>query len=409
MPGPGYSFLGEEERVNVEKVLRSWDLTRYAYDKPEWTSYVHQFELDTQKTFGAAHSIAVNSGTSALLTGLAALGVGPGDEVIVPGYTFVASIGSIIYSGATPVLAEVDDSLTLDPVDVEAKITPNTRAIMAVHMLGAPCDLAALRDVADRHGLALIEDVAQACGASYRGRRLGTHGEVGAFSLNPFKVITSGEGGFVLTDDAHLYQRGYSFQDQGWFPLRTDTGEGDVLFGLNLRMPELSGAVACAQLAKLDAVLNAARRVKAELAGAIPLPDGVHRRTLHDAKGECGTLLVYVFDRAADAAAVAAALGTKTMRESGRHYYANMPQLAALAAGETKVSPFRRAGTEQKHDYRPGSLPRTDDVLSRAVGISVGVSDRYLGAGFGVTVQSDQPEIARVAAQASATFTAILG
>ncbi|MFF8907986.1 DegT/DnrJ/EryC1/StrS family aminotransferase [Streptomyces olivaceoviridis] len=409
MPGPGYAFLGSEEAANVEAVLKDWQLTRYSYDKPETTSFVLRFEQAVQALFDVPHAVAVNSGTSALITALAAIGVGPGDEVIVPGYTFIASIGSIVYSGATPVLAEIDESLTLDPRDVEAKITPNTKAIMAVHMLGAPCDLAALREIARRHDLAIVEDVAQACGGSYHGRRLGTHGTVGAFSLNPFKVITSGEGGFVLTSDAHLYQRGYSFQDQGWFPLRTDTGDGDILFGLNLRMPELSGAVACAQLDKLDEVLAATRSVKHAVAARIPARDGVRRRTLHDREGECGTLLIHIFDHPADATSVADALGTKTMLNSGRHYYGNMPQLAALTESTASPAPFRAPGTESKHDYRRGSLPQTDDILARAVAISIGVSDSYLGAGYGVTVQATESDIERAADQFTATVDAVLG
>ncbi|MFJ7249460.1 DegT/DnrJ/EryC1/StrS family aminotransferase [Kitasatospora sp. NPDC098652] len=408
MPGPGYAFLGDEERANVAEVLSNWDLTRYAYDVPEWVSFVQRFEIAAQDVFSSAHCIAVNSGTSALITALAALGIGPGDEVIVPGYTFIASIGSIVYSGATPVLAEIDESLTLDPQDVEARITPDTRAIMAVHMLGAPCDLDALRDIARRHDLFLIEDTAQACGASYRGRRLGTIGEIGAFSLNPFKVITSGEGGFVLTSDPRLYQRAYAFQDQGWFPLRTDTGEGDVLFGLNLRMAELSGAVACAQLDKLDAVLKSTRQLKRALVERIPERPGIRRRVLHDSDGECATLLVHLFDRPEDAVAAAEALGTKTMIRSGRHYYGNMPQLTALATPGANPAPFRRPPTDGRPAFRLPRLPRTDDILARAVAISIGVSDRYLGSGFGLTVSSSEAEVDTVAASFNATLDGVL-
>ncbi|MEO3973506.1 aminotransferase class I/II-fold pyridoxal phosphate-dependent enzyme [Streptomyces sp. CAU 1734] len=409
MPGPGYAFLGHEERENVEKVLESWELTRFKRDNPNNPSFVDVFERLVERSFSAAHCVAVNSGTSALLTALAALDIGPGDEVIVPGYTFVASIGSIIYSGATPVLAEVDESLTLDPADVERRITPRTKAIMAVHMLGAPCDMNALTRLAERHGLLLIEDVAQACGASHEGRRLGTIGAAGAFSLNPFKVITSGEGGFFLTNDDHTHQRGYSFQDQGWFPGRTDIGSGDVLFGLNLRMADLAGAVACAQWEKLDHVLSETRRVKKQLADAVPERPGVRRRVLHDAAGECGTLLVYVFDRVADAQSVAAALDTKTLVDSGRHHYANMPQLAELSKPGGRPSPFRRGGEEGGHSYLPGSLPRTDDVLARSVAVAIGVSDSYLGAGFGVTVRSDDEEIAKAADRLSSTLDGVLG
>lgn len=409
MAGPGYSFLGVEERANIEEVMRTWELSRFAHDVPESTSFVRRFELATQEMFGADYSVAVNSGTSALLTALATVGVGPGDEVIVPGYTFIAPIACVVYSGAIPVLAEVDESFTLDPADVAAKITPRTCAIMAVHMLGAPCDLTALRALADQHDLVLIEDVAQACGATYQGRRLGSFGTAGAFSLNRFKVITSGEGGFVLVGTERLNQRAYSYQDQGWFPGRVDHGEGDIMFGVNLRMSELAGAVACAQLAKLDLVLDSCRRVKRALVKQIPDRDGLRRRTFHDADGECGTLLVYVFDRAEDAAAVAERLGTATMRESGHHYYGNMPQLRAITEGAVPPCPFQRTDGAAVPDYREGSLPNTDSVLARSLAVSIGVSDRYIGAGFGVTVQAGQDAIDRTAEEFVDAVDAVLG
>ncbi|WP_175906799.1 DegT/DnrJ/EryC1/StrS family aminotransferase [Burkholderia seminalis] len=395
MAGPGYSFLGEEERNNVNKVLDTWGLTRFAYDVPNFTSFVLQTEEAFASLAEVKHAIAVNSGTSALITSLAALGIGPGDEVIVPGYTFVASIGSIVLSGATPILAEIDDTLTIDPIDVERKITSKTKAIMPVHMLGSPCNMDALCALARRYGLKIVEDVAQACGGSFRGRRLGTHGDLGAFSLNPFKVITSGEGGLVITDDSHLYQRAYAFQDQGWFPLRRDTGNGDILFGLNLRMAELAGAVAVAQIAKLDLVLAATRRAKSVLLRRLELPDDcrIQPRRLNDADGDCATVLVLTCEEREQATRLATTLGSKTLDDSGRHYYQNMSQLRLLGDPDKSSAVFHRhyAG-DPTLDAFP-SLPQTDDLLRRSVGISIGVSDRYLGAGFGISVQDDDATI----------------
>lgn len=390
-------------------MLTNWDLTRYAYGAPEKTTSVRNLELSAQKVFNIPHAIAVNSGTSALLTALAALDIGPGDEVIVPGYTFIASIGSIVYSGATPVLAEVDRSLTLDPHDVETRITGQTRAIMAVHMLGAPCDMDALTAIANRHHLAIIEDTAQACGASYHGRSLGTIGDIGAFSLNPFKVITSGEGGLVVTSEEDLYRRAYAFQDQGWSPLRADRDDtdGHVMFGLNLRMAELAAAVGVAQLDKLKTVLTEVRSAKYRLAELITERPGLSRRTLHDSEGECATLLVYQLDDVEAARDLAAALGGKTMIESGRHYYGNMPQLAGVR--DASSTPFMRTPRDSTPDYRAGSLPQTDDILARSVALSVGVSDSYLGAGFGITVRSTTDEIAQVAETFNRATADVLG
>jgi dTDP-4-amino-4,6-dideoxygalactose transaminase len=398
LPGPGYASFGAEEERNVLEVLETWKLTRSSYGDPNADRQVRCFEREVGEAFGSRYCVPVNSGTSALLAGLAALGIGPGDEVIVPGYMFVASIGSVVFSGATPVLAEIDESLTLDPEDVIAKITPRTRAIMGIHMLGAPCDMTALRDIARGHGVYLIEDVAQACGGSYQGRLLGTLGDVGAFSLNIYKVITGGEGGFLLTNDQRTFQHGHSFHDQGWFPYRQETGDGDLMFGLNLRMTEFTAAVARAQLGKLKDILASTRAVKEQLASLIPDGPGFRRRVLHDPAGDCATVLVYVFDRASDAAAVAASLGIRTLLESPKHYYGGIPALPALTDVENRPCPFRAPiPASQRKSLLPGALPRSDDILSRSVALSVGLSDSYLGPGFGVHVHSTPEQIASAA------------
>src|SRR4249919_274521 len=168
MPGPGNDLIDELEVEAVTRVLRSGYLGRYGPDDdPAFGAEVLTFEKSIAELVGVRHSVAVNSGTSAIWVLLSALGIGPGDEVIVPGFTFVASMSSIVYAGATPVLAEVDDTFNLDPRDVEARITGKTKAILAVHMLGAPCDIDALGDIANRHGLLLIEDACQGFGGTY--------------------------------------------------------------------------------------------------------------------------------------------------------------------------------------------------------------------------------------------------
>ncbi|MEU2792817.1 DegT/DnrJ/EryC1/StrS family aminotransferase [Streptomyces sp. NPDC007100] len=398
MPGPGYGSIGDEERANVLAVLDRWQATREAFDDPGEGVMVRRFERAAADRFGAAHCLAVNSGTSALIAALVGLGIGPGDEVIVPGYMFVASIASVLHCGADAVLAEVDASLTLDPADVRAKITPRTKAIMPVHMLGAPADLTALRALADEHGLLLIEDCAQSAGGSYRGRPLGTIGSAGTFSLNHYKVITALAGGFVLTDDPRVFQRAYSFHDQGWFPYRQDHGEGDPLLGMNLGLGELHAAVALAQLGKLDRILGRVRQVKRQLVAHIGELPGVRQRTLHDPEGECGTVAVYVFDDAAHAQDVATRLGVKTLIDSPTHYYGSLPTLAAFGRGQWSAVPFRAPGTRRAlHHCEPGALPRTDDILARTVALATGVSDSYLGAGFGVHAGSGAEEIERAA------------
>ena len=165
---------------------------------------MEQLEQSFSKFMGSRYGMAVTSGTAALMCGLAGLGIGPGDEVIVPAYTWIASASAVVAVGAVPIMAEVDASLTLDPVDVEKKISPYTRAILPVHMRGAACRMDELLKIARAHNLSVLEDTAQANGASYQGRRLGTIGDVGAFSLQFNKIMTSGEGGMLLTNDPDI-------------------------------------------------------------------------------------------------------------------------------------------------------------------------------------------------------------
>jgi dTDP-4-amino-4,6-dideoxygalactose transaminase len=382
MAGPGLSVFGQEEEAEVLDVLRSRELSRYRFDDDGTAppSKVRSFETEFAALTGSPFCLATNSCTSALLAGLLAAGIGPGDEVIVPAYTFIAPIAAVAHAGATPVLAEIDESLLLDPVDLAARITPRTKAILAVHMLGAPCDLDALASVAGRHGVALIEDCAQAGGGSFRGRYLGTFGRFGAFSLNVFKTFTAGDGGVLLTADRDLFELAFAIHDHGAAPLRQGVTEGPPVFGLNLRMHELAGALALAQVRKLPQILRTLRQNKARLGAAVGKLPGVSERPVHDPDGECATVLCYLFDSAAHAARAAEGLGTITLDRSGKHNYANMPQL------------------RQGDGTNPG-LPRTDDILRRAVALSVGVTDSYLGTATGIGLSSSAADIERMARQ----------
>ena len=254
MPGPGMELIGEEEIQEVLEVLRSGYLYRYNVAPgtelgARFQGKVLKLEQEVARLSQVRYAVAVNSGTSALLAALAGLGIGPGDEVIVPGFTFVASISSIVYAGAVPVLAEIDRTFNLDPEDVKRKITPRTKAIMVVHMMGNPAHLDQLKVVADEHRLFLIEDCAQAFGAAYKGRSIGSIGQVGTFSFNVYKTITSGDGGMVITNDEEVYKRTFAFHDQGHLPLRTGVEIGQRPFlGLDFRYTELQAAVMLAQL-----------------------------------------------------------------------------------------------------------------------------------------------------------------
>jgi dTDP-4-amino-4,6-dideoxygalactose transaminase len=389
MSGPGLHFIGDEERKLVLEVLEDRQLSRY---RPAGLSKVDLFEKEIATYLGASHCLAMNSCTSALTAGLLAAGIRPGDEVLVPGYTFIASVSAIVHARATPVLCEIDESLTLDPEDVQLKITPATKAILAVHMLGAACNMDALMSIAQKHGLLLIEDVAQACGGEYGGRKLGTFGAFGAFSLNVFKTITAGDGGWLATESSALYERAFALHDHGFMPGRAPT-TGVNLFGMNLKMNELTGAVALAQARKLQLIIDTLRHQKQALSSAIGEVRHAQRRHLNDSRGECGTVLVLSFDTAERARAVAGALKTRTLVDSGRHNYANMHQLFAMRSIGGHGCPFDCPAHLPTQRYVPAMLPRTDDLLSRSIALSVGVNDAYLGPSFGINVLSSPAEI----------------
>jgi dTDP-4-amino-4,6-dideoxygalactose transaminase len=394
-------LIGEEEIREVMEVMRSGYLFRYGISlgsevDPRFLGKVYRVEQEVAAYCGVKYAVAVNSGTSALLTALSGLGVGPGDEVIVPGYTFVASISSVVYARAVPVLAEVDRTFNLDPADVRAKITPRTRAIMAVHMMGNPARIDELKAIADEHNLFLIEDCAQAFGARYKGRPVGSFGHAGAFSFNVYKTITSGDGGMVVTDDEEAYGRCFAFHDQGHAPLRTGVEIGKRPFiGMDLRFTELQAAVLLAQLRKLPRIMAHLRANKARFKQALADLPGIAFRELTDPEGDAATMLTVILPEPGVAARIAAELGSKVTAEAGWHVYNNMEHVLEQRTVTPERCPFTcspYAGRGGEMSYRKGMLPKTDALLARSINISIGVSDPGLGSGFGVGMK-DGPDV----------------
>jgi dTDP-4-amino-4,6-dideoxygalactose transaminase len=394
MAGPGFELIGKEEEKEVLDVLRSKWLFRYGHESdPRYKKKVRTFEEEVCRAFGVKHALAVSTGTAALLASLAAAGVGPGDEVIVPGYTFVATMASVIFSRAIPILAEVDESLTLDPQDVERKITRSTKAIMAVHMLGNPCDMDALKGIAEKHNLLLIEDVAQAFGGSYVGRRLGTIGILGATSFNIFKTINAGDGGLLCTDDDELYVRAFGFHDQGHFPGRSGAEIGNrSVIGQDLRMNELTGAVLLAQFRKLDGILERLRLLKTKFKSRLQGFQGIEFRRIND-PGECATILTMFLPDGKTAASVASQLGTVTVSKSGWHVYSNMEHLLNKRTPTAEGCPFTCPFYKGHVEYHKGMLPNTDQLLDRAINLTVGVACDAQGASAGINLNSTDEDV----------------
>jgi dTDP-4-amino-4,6-dideoxygalactose transaminase len=386
MAGPGSKWIGSEELKEVLDVMDSGYLFRYgSLDDPNYKHKVHTFEKEFAAYCGVRHALATSSGTAALLVSLKAMGIGPGDQVIVPAYTFIATYSSVIFAGAVPVLTEIDESLDMDPEDIERRITSKTRAILPVHMLGNPCRMDAIMEIARRHGLPVIEDACQANGGSFKNRKVGTIGKMGTFSLNVFKTVTAGDGGIVVTDDSDLYRLAFGFHDQGHSPLRAgvEVGRRSVI-GMNFRMNELTGAVALAQLRKMDRIISTIREKKRKLKELISGMEEMKFRRLNDPAGDCGTLCTVLFRSAEKADKVSRKLGTITVDRSGWHVYANMEHL-------------NRYLRKRRLPHGKGAYPRTDDILGRALNLSVGVVDAGLGAGFGIDIDSSDADIRKIA------------
>lgn len=368
---PGASLINEEEAEAALRVVRSRRLFRF-YGLGESQSQVAALERTFAAEVGVPYAVAVNSGTSALCTALAAAGVGPGDEVIVPAYTWVATAMAVAVMGGTPVLAEVDDSLTLDPADLRQRITARTKAVIPVHMRGTPADMQPIADICQAHGLTLIEDVAQADGGAYRGRRLGAWGDLACFSFQYTKLLTSGEGGIVTTADRRLYERAMIFHDASGTGGRDGFTE-PTFVGMNFRMPELIGAVALAQLYKLGDLLARLRRA----AGAIRdgVSDlGVPLRRLPDPQGDCGVCVVLFLPDPSRKGAVLKALRAENIGSGGlwdpgsrdAHVYTGWEALVQRRAHYGPWQPVAPAAS-----LTPDACPRSLEWLQRAVHIDV--------------------------------------
>ncbi|MFI5129435.1 MAG: DegT/DnrJ/EryC1/StrS family aminotransferase [Chitinophagales bacterium] len=291
---PGFELWGEEERKEVNDVLETGILMRYGFDglrKGVWKS--KELEAAICKRFGSKYAQLTSSGTSALTTALAALGVGAGDEVIMPSFTFVASFESVLSVGAIPVLVDVDETLTLSPDAVRKAVTPKTKCVVPVHMCGSMADLDTLMAICKESHLILLEDACQSIGASYKGRALGTIGDAGTFSFDFVKIMTCGEGGVVLTNSEDVYIKCDGYTDHGHdHKGGADRGADQHPFvGYNYRISELHAAVGLAQIRKLDSFLDIQKRNHAQLKNILSAIPEVSFRKIPDPGGDSCTFL----------------------------------------------------------------------------------------------------------------------
>ncbi len=372
---PGFEVFGEEEKQQVLDVFETGVLFRYEFGAQRNNVYkVREFEQAFAQYTGAGHAQAVSSGTAALKVALAALGIGAGDEVITQSFTFVATWEAILDVGAIPVFTEIDATLNMDPADLEKKITDKTRAIIAVHMCGAPARIEQIKAVADAHNLPLVEDTAQAAGCRINGRHVGTFGAIGTFSFDSVKTMTTGEGGMCITNDESLWRAMSEYHDHGHDHKVNPGGrggEGRPFIGFNYRMMELQGALGLAQLAKLDGMVEAQRRNKAVLREAAAKIPGVTFREIADPAGDSATFIAFSLPSKEKAAAVNAVLrengaGAINWSENSWHFY---PQWEHLLGGKTPAKngwPFSAHG-KRRIIYDPDALPVSADLMERTL------------------------------------------
>jgi 8-amino-3,8-dideoxy-alpha-D-manno-octulosonate transaminase len=358
---PGGMEAGGEEIGALARVIESKNLFRY-YGVGEGPDEVASFEREFADHMGSKHALCVNAGASALICALIGAGIGEGDEVIVPAYTWNATPNAVLAARALPVLAEVDESLTLDPADVERRITPRTRAILPVHMRGAPAAIDELVAIAKQHDLVLIEDVCQAAGASYRGQRLGTFGDAGAFSLQFNKIITTGEGGVMITDRDDLLDLALDVHDCA-NSVRRGTGLPRFA-GYNFRASELTGAMARVQLTRLDGLLERMRANHARLSAEIAGLPGLTLRRANDEDGDAGIALIAFADSAAKAAEGAAALNAEGVLAM-QIYSPTTPDLHIYPFWAPVLAALEEAGAD------PPDCPRTLELVERAIHVDV--------------------------------------
>jgi 8-amino-3,8-dideoxy-alpha-D-manno-octulosonate transaminase len=368
---PGFEIIGQEERAEVEQVLQSGVFMRYGFDgarKGRWPSL--ELETALSERLGAKCAHVCSSGTGAVFTALAACGVGAGDEVIVPPFTFVADVEAVLWLGAVPVFAEIDETLCLDPKSVAEKITDKTRAVLVVHMCGAMARVDQLAELCSQKGVVLVEDTAQAVGATLNGKALGTFGKAGCYSFDFVKTITCGEGGAVVTDDEALHEQMQAFTDHGHDHKGRDRGADlHPIIGLNFRLSELHAAVGLAQLKKLDRILEIQRRHKQFLKEGLQGLRGLTFRHLPDSAGDSATFLSFFLPTEALARRKAQALGAAGVDgcfywyDNNWHYhrrwdhFKNLTSPAALAV--------QRGGWLS--DLKSLSVPQSDAIMGRTL------------------------------------------
>jgi 8-amino-3,8-dideoxy-alpha-D-manno-octulosonate transaminase len=374
---PGNELFGAEERQEVLDVLESGVLFRYNFDQHRnghWKA--RTFEQELAHYLGLKHAHLCSSGSTAVAIAMAACGVGYGDHVIVAPFTYVATVEGILLAGATPVFAEIDETLCLSPEGILKAITPRTRAIALVHMCGSMARLDEILAICEQHNLVLIEDSAQALGATYKGKAIGSFGKAGCFSFDYFKIVTCGEGGAVVTNDADIYAKAEQFSDHGHDHIGPNRGmEKHPIIGFNFRISELNAAVGLAQFRKIDYMLETQRKNKVALVQTLSAFPDIEFRTIPDEAGDAATFLSFFFPdeattlRAIESMTAHGVEGVHYWYNNNFHYLKNWEHIQALQA----PAKLPVHDDQDRPSYNHLDFPVTEGLMKRMISLIIKV------------------------------------
>jgi len=372
---PGTELFGDEERKEVNDVMQTGILMRYGHDqqrKNHWKA--REFEAEVQKITGAKYAHAVSSGSTAVATALAAAGIGAGDEVIVPPFTFIASVEAVLFVGALPVFAEIDETLCLSVDGIKKAITPKTKGICLVHMCGGMADMDGIMELCKQHNLILVEDAGQAFAASYKGKQVGLFGKTGSYSFDFFKIATAGEGGVLVTNDAQAYKHAETYSDHGHDHIGTNRGmEQHPILGFNYRISELNAAVGVAQTRKVPVILEKNRKNKKFLIDELSKTSGISFSRLPDPAGDSATFMNLLLPDTESAKRVVEELN-KAGVGGFNYWFTNMyhfiNQWDHLKNMQT-ASKLTVQIVNAPQDYKKLELPKTQEVIGRLISFGI--------------------------------------
>ncbi len=367
--------IGQEEIDAVARAINTKDFFKINGSGCE----VLNFENELKEHIGSDHALLMSSGFGALTSALIGLGIGPGDEVIVPGYTYIATALAVTAVGAIPVIADIDETLTIDPVQVEKQISKNTKAVMPVHIMGFPCNMGELKRISEKYNIAIVEDACQSMGGKFNGEYLGTIGDAGAFSYNYYKIMTSGEGGALVTNSKQIFERALIYHDSSavaFFGSQLDGITEPIFGGTEFRVSDITGAILREQLKKLPAIIEDLHKNKFALIEA--LNNNAIIAPSHDAEGDCATTLALRFDTKEACESFAKKCEKNGVSiivpiNTGKHIYTNWTQIMEKrGALHPAMDPFKMKENQGlQMDYSLDMCPKTLDLLARTTYINV--------------------------------------